>query len=105
MFRTRHTGIMVLIILICAAAVAWATASGSAVDQKGVLAGQVLADGLTVAGADVHEGDTLVLVDTIAGPVPAVRANIDGQVKEVLVKPGDMIKVGDVLVRIEPARK
>jgi len=104
MFRTKYTGILVLIILICAATVAWATASGSAVDQKGVLAGRVLADGLTVSGAAVHEGDTLVQVDTIAGPVSAVRANIDGQVKEVLVKPGDVVKIGDVLVRIEPAR-
>ena len=105
MFRSKHTGIMVLIILICAAAVAWATAAGTAVDQKGVLAGTVLADSLTVPGAIVHEGDTLVLVDTITGPVAAVRANIDGEVKEVLVKPGDSVQIGDVLIRIEPAHK
>jgi biotin carboxyl carrier protein len=101
MFGARKMGILVVIILV--AAVAWATAAGSAVDQKGVLAGKVLANELTIVGANVHEGDTLVAVDTIAGPVPAVRANIDGKVKDVLVKPGDEIKVGDVLVRIEPA--
>jgi biotin carboxyl carrier protein len=86
-------------------AVAWAMASGALVDQKGVLSGRVLAQGLAVPGADVCEGAVLVVVDTITGPAPAVRATVDGKVKEVLVKPGDIIRTGDVLVRIEPARK
>lgn len=103
MFRTKS--IIVLASLLVLVAVAWATASGSLVDQKGVLSGRVLADRLAVSGSDVREGAVLVVVDSLTGPAPAVRANIDGKVKEVLVKPGDMINSGDVLVRIEPARK
>jgi pyruvate carboxylase len=94
---------MVAILLILAAT--WALASGAAVDQKAVLSGKVLANGLTHSGAVVREGDPLVLVEGIAGPTPAVRANTDGTVSEVLVKPGDPINSGDVLVRIKPANK
>ncbi|MDR3592278.1 MAG: biotin/lipoyl-binding protein [Negativicutes bacterium] len=103
MLRPRNIAVMVLILLFVA--VAWATANGSAVDQKSVLSGRVLADGLAKAGDNVREGDIVVVVDTITGPVPAVRANTDGKVKEVLVKPGDTVRTGDVVARIEPARK
>ncbi|MDR3562501.1 MAG: biotin/lipoyl-binding protein [Negativicutes bacterium] len=103
MLRVRSIIVMVLVFLVFA--VAWVAANGAAVDQKGVLSGRVLANGLAVPGAAVREGDVLVFVDTITTPVPAVRANVDGKVTEVLVKPGDMIRTGDVLVRIEPARK
>ena len=92
-------------LIIVAFAVAWTSAAGALTDQKSVLDGKVLADGLTYPGAEVHEGDTLVVVDSITGPVPAVRANTDGRVKEVLVKPGDFIHSNDVAVRIEPAHK
>lgn len=95
----------VLAALLVLAAVAWAMAPDSLVDQKGVLSGRVLAEGLVSPGADVREGDVLVRVDGLTGPAIAVRANIDGKVGEVLVKPGDTIRSGDVLVRIEPARK
>jgi Pyruvate carboxylase len=80
-------------------------AAGPLVDQKGVLGGRVLAEGLAFPGADVREGDVLVRIDGLTGPAIAVRANIDGKVREVLVRPGDTIRTGDVLVRIEPVRK
>jgi len=101
----RSKNVIVLALIIVMAVVAWAVAAGSLVDQKGVLAGRVSAERLTAAGQVVHEGDVLVVVDSIAGPAPAVRANVDGTVREVLVKPGDMIRSGDVLVRIEASRK
>lgn len=103
MLRPRNIALMVLALLFFA--VAWATANGASVDQKSVLSGRVLAEGMTIPGASVHEGDILIVVETITGPMPAVRANADGRVKEVLVKPGDVIHTGDVAARIEPARK
>jgi biotin carboxyl carrier protein len=103
MLRPRNIAVMVLVLLFVA--VAWATANGSTVDQKSVLSGRVLAEGLAKSGDAVREGDVVVVVETITGPVPAVRANTDGKVKEILVKPGDIIQTGDVVARIEPARK
>ncbi len=101
----RTKSIAVLTVILVLAAVAWAMASDSLVEQKGVLSGRVLAEGLVSSGSDVREGDVLVKVEGLTGPAIAVRANVDGKVGEVLVKPGDTIKSGDVLVRIEPARK
>lgn len=103
MFRPKSVAIMAVVLTI--AAVAWATASGTLVDQRGVLSGRVQAEGLVAAGASVREGDVLVVVDVLTGPAPAVRANIDGKVREVLVKPGDTINTGDVVVRIEAVRR
>lgn len=103
MFRSKK--ILWLTLAIMMITIAWTAAAGAAVDQKGVLSGKVLATCLVTPGTAVHEGDVLVCVDTITGPAPAVRANVDGTVIEVLVKPGDMIKTGDVLARIEPKHK
>ncbi|MDT8903774.1 biotin/lipoyl-binding protein [Anaeroselena agilis] len=102
MFRPKSVAALTVVLVLAVAA--WAMAAGPLVDQKGVLSGRVLADGLAVPGAGVREGDVLVRVEGLAGPAIAVRANIDGKVKEVLVKPGDTIRTGDVLVRIEPRK-
>lgn len=102
MFRPKSVAVLTVVLVL--AAVAWAMAAGPLVDQKGVLSGRVMADGLAVPGAGVREGDVLVRVEGLTGPAIAVRANVDGQVREVLVKPGDMIRTGDVLVRIEPRK-
>lgn len=83
----------------------WAIAANQLVEQKGVLSGQVLANGLVVPGTIVREGDVLAGVDTLTGPLPAARSNVDGIVREVLVKPGDLLKPGDVVARIEPKHK
>lgn len=95
--------ILVLTVLVVFAAIAWVAAANT-VDQKSVLAGRVLANGLTAAGAQVREGDILVNVESITGSAPAARANCDGRIAEVLVKPGDSVRTGDVLVRIVPVR-
>ncbi len=102
MFRPKSVAVLTVFLLL--AAVAWAMAAGPLVDQKGVLSGRVMADGLAVPGAGVREGDVLVRVESLTGPAIAVRANVDGQVREVLVKPGDTVRTGDVLVRIEPRK-
>jgi acetyl/propionyl-CoA carboxylase alpha subunit len=97
--------ILVITVLLLVAIGAWAWASNGLVDQIGVLSGKVKGDSLVTVGAHVREGAVLVMVDNIAGPAAAVRATGDGIVREVLVKPGDMIHSGDVLVRIEAVHK
>jgi biotin carboxyl carrier protein len=103
MFMKRKTGIIALLLLLVLFGT-WAVSAGSLVDQRGVLSGKVLADNLVSVGAAVREGDVLVRVGTLTGAAPAVRANTDGIVREVLVAPGKIINSGEVLVRIE-ARK
>ena len=101
----RKNKIMLVTVSLLLALVAWAAAANSSVDQKTVLSGKVLSEQLAVPGSVVREGDILVVVDSITGPIPAVRATMDGKVSEVLIKPGDSVKTGDVLVKIEPSRR
>ncbi|MCX7780168.1 MAG: acetyl-CoA carboxylase biotin carboxyl carrier protein subunit [Negativicutes bacterium] len=101
----KHGRIILLALIVVLGMAAWVAAADGTVDQKGVLAGKVLAEGLVAPGASVREGDVLVYVESIAGPAPAVRATCDGKVAETLVKPGDSVRTGDVLIRIQPARK
>ena len=93
--------IAILVLLLIAAIGVWSVAANSLHDQKAVLAGTVLADGLTTVGTTVREGDSLLQVQTIAGSAPAVRATADGIVREVLVRPGDVVKTGEVVIRLE----
>ena len=72
--------------------------ASAAVDQVGVLSGPVT--DVVASGTTVREGDTLVRVNTLTGPVPAARATTSGVVAEVLVKTGDSIKIGDIVARI-----
>lgn len=87
------------------AAMIWVAAAANLVDQTGVLAGRVTAQNLVTVGTVVQEGAILVTVETITGPAPAARANRAGVVREVLVKPGEVVRAGTVLARIEPGAK
>lgn len=89
---------MFLVTAVCLAA-------PSLIDQRGVLTGQVLADNLAAEGMLVQVGTPLVMIQTPVGPVAATRANVKGIVRQVLVAPGDMIRTGEVLVRIEPMQR
>ncbi len=71
------------------------------VDHKAVLSGRVSGQDLASTGQDVREGDVLVRVETVAGAQPAVRAAVNGVVRDVLVRPGDTIQAGKVVVRVE----
>ncbi|BBB91544.1 MAG TPA: biotin/lipoyl-binding protein [Methylomusa anaerophila] len=104
MLKSKKTMVMIIVILVLGI-MAWAWAAGQTVEQHSVLSGQVLANGLVSPGAEVREGDILVYVDTITGPAAAVRATVDGIVKEVTVKAGDQVQSGDVLARIEPGKR
>ena len=100
-----HKKSILLVALLLVSAMAWAVSANSLVDQRSVLAGRVVAQDLVTAGARVKEGNILVKVASITGSAPAARATVDGVVQEVLVKPGDTVRAGDVLVRIQPAAK
>lgn len=102
---THKKSIIFITLLLVVSAALWSLAAGQMVDQRGVLSGNVLANGLIAPGAMAREGDILVYVETLTGPAVAVRANIDGVVREVLAKPGDKVRSGDTLVRIEPLKR
>lgn len=91
---------LILGLFLLGASVSWA--QGALMDQKSVLTGQVSSNGLVQIGMTVRVGTPLVMIDTPVGPVPAVRANVDGVVREVLVQPGEKIQPGVILVRLEP---
>ncbi len=76
--------------------------ANAAVDQIGVLSGKVIY--LLAPGTPVREGDILVKVDTLAGSATAARATRTGVIAEVLVQPGDIIKIGDVVARIREGK-
>ena len=89
--------VLALVLLLMAGTVF----AAGLVDHKAVLSGRVSGQDLANAGPDVREGDVLVRVETVAGAQPAVRAAVNGVVREVLVRPGDTIQAGKVVVRVE----
>jgi biotin carboxyl carrier protein len=88
-------------LVLVALTATWVFAAGHSVEEKSVLSGTVITDSLAVTGQVVKEGDILVCVDTITGPAVASRATTDGIVSAVLIKAGDQIKQGDIVVKIE----
>lgn len=97
MFNKKSIIASLVVLLLMAGSLL--VAASPAVDQRGVLAGRVIS--LLAPGTAVQEGDILVRVETMTGPVPAARATTNGVVSEVLVKPGDSIGVGQVVARIQ----
>jgi len=71
---------------------------------KSTLAGMVLEDHLVQVGDQVEDAQPLVYVRTaLTGAVGvAARAPRDGAVREVLVKPGQRVERGEVVVRLQP---
>lgn len=101
---TRKQQIVILLtIVMTLLASTLVSAAGDLIDQKSVLSGKVHA--AIGPGSVVREGDVLVVVNTILGPSPAVRATMDGIVRELLVKPGADVRQGEIAVRIEPKGK
>ena len=98
-----HKKSMLLFVVLLMAVMMWNVSAANLVDQLGVLSGRVVGGQLVSVGSFVKEGSILVTVESITGATPAVRANRDGIVRQVLVKPGDMVKAGQVLARIEPS--
>ena len=100
-----HKKSILLGVALLLVATIWVASAENLIDQNGVLGGRVVTQNLTTVGTMVKEGTVLVCVESITGSAVAARATRDGIVRELLVKPGDMIRVGQVIARIEPAVK
>lgn len=98
----RKKAIIVVTVVLFLLTSSMLVVYGAAVDQRGVLSGRVTY--LLTPGTAVREGDILARVDTITGPVPAARATTNGVVTEVLVRSGDVIRIGDIIARIEAGK-
>jgi len=94
--------IIIVAVLITLISGSLLVAASSGADQLGVLAGRV--SYIVPVGKAVAEGDILVKVDALTGPVPAARANTRGIVSEVLVAPGDPIAIGQVVARVQASK-
>ena len=57
---------------------------------------------VVVAGQDVREGDTLVVLESMKMEIPVVSP-VAGVVGEVRVGPRDQVREGDVLVVVQEA--
>lgn len=97
----RYAGALLILV---AAAVASAAPRAALLEVKSSLAGIVLADELVEVGVQVSDGQPLVYVRTALTGTKSVaaRAPRDGVVREVLVRPGQRVERGDVVVRLEP---
>ena len=100
-----HKKTILLGVVFLMLAAIWGVSADSLIDQNGVLAGRVVTLDLVAVGSPVKEGIVLARVESIAGAAVAARATRDGVVREVLVKPGETVRVGQVIARIEPAVK
>lgn len=102
MIRNRKV-LLLLAVAMTIFAVSLVSAANVLVDQKSILSGKVHA--AIGPGSIVREGDVLVVVNTLLGPSPAVRATVDGVVRELLVKPGADVRQGEIALRLEPKVK
>jgi biotin carboxyl carrier protein len=90
--------------MLLLASVASAAPRTALLEVKSSLSGTVLVDDLVAEGTQVTDGPPLVYVRTALTGTKSVaaRAPRDGTVREVLVRAGQRIERGDVLVRLEP---
>lgn len=100
MFKKKVIVVATVVLVLLASSLL--VTANAAVDQIGVLSGKVIY--VLAPGTAVREGDVLVKVETLTGPAPAARATNNGTVTELLVKPNDSIKIGDVVARIKASK-
>lgn len=106
MGRINVFGVTVSAVLGLAVMLGAARAASPAewVDVKSSLSGRVLEDRLVKVGDTVEGAQPLVYVRTsLTGAIGvAARAPRDGAVREVLVKPGQRVERGEIVVRFQP---
>ena|SRR2546422_9552384 len=80
------------------------TAQQANVPVRVAISGEVLPLQLAKVGQVVRQGDPLVFLrGTSSGAaVPGAVASVDGQVVQVMVRPGDRVNIGDVVAVIQP---
>lgn len=95
---------LVLVTMLALGASAIAAPQADVVEVKSSLAGIVLADDLVEMGVRVEDAQPLVYVRTALTGLKSVaaRAPREGVVREVLVRPGQRVERGDVVVRLLP---
>lgn len=95
---------LVLVTMVALGASAIAAPQANVVEVKSSLAGIVLADDLVEVGVRVEDAQPLVYVRTALTGLKSVaaRAPREGVVREVLVRPGQRVERGDVVVRLLP---
>lgn len=91
----------ILLALGFISALASSTALAADAPYTSVLSGTVT--DVASVGQTVKEGDVLVQVDSLAGPMPAIRAKKQGVVTKVNTKPGNQIQKGDVIIVVDEA--
>ncbi|WP_289001128.1 biotin/lipoyl-containing protein [uncultured Megasphaera sp.] len=89
----------VLTLAAMVAALAASSVMAADVSYTSVLSGKV--DSVVPVGTTVAEGDVLLTVESLAGPMPAARANSSGTVKSVTIQPGSAVTQGTVVVVVE----
>ena len=89
----------VLSLAAVVAALAASSVMAADVSYTSVLSGKV--DSVVPVGTTVAEGDVLLTVESLAGPMPAARANSSGTVKSVTIQPGSAVTQGTVVVVVE----
>ncbi len=72
------------------------------ITQNSVLGG-VVVDTVAV-GTQVKEGDSLLSVETIGGPMVAARATVNGTVTSVTVEKGAKVNVGQAVAVINDGK-
>jgi 2-oxoglutarate dehydrogenase E2 component (dihydrolipoamide succinyltransferase) len=72
------------------------------VPKMGMQTVEVDIDAVHVAVGDVVEADTVVVDVASEKSTFAVEAGVAGTIEDVLVKQGDEVAVGDIVVRITP---
>lgn len=103
--QVRSTGLLTLLVLLAACGAK--TDGNDSPDSLGADSSQTSTSlTLPVVGEEVRQGD-LVLTVTTSGQIrtdasAAIKAETGGTVEAVLVRPGDRVKKGQVLARLDP---
>lgn len=88
-----------MIVALGLAAMAVMPVSAAEVAYTSVLSGTVTT--VSAVGTVVREGDVLLTVNTLTGPMAAARAQSAGVVKSVSVGAGSTVNAGETVVVVE----
>lgn len=88
-----------MLALVALTAIGITSAMAAPVSYQSVLTGKVAS--VVNVGAPVTEGQTLVTVETLAGPMAAVKSTVTGTVSAVNVTVGSDVSRDQVVVTVE----
>jgi biotin carboxyl carrier protein len=94
----KKTYKVLLAAAVLAAGISSMAMAAGDVPQKSVLSGSAVS--VVAPGTHVKQGDVLVTVESLVGPVPAARATSDGVVKQVMVAKGSKVEPEQVVAII-----